>query len=150
MGNPVVHFEVSGADGPALQKFYGDLFGWHVQPMPEMNYGFVDTHAGAGVNGGIATSPEGAPGVTFYVEVPDPQASLDKASSIGGSTVMPVTEIPDIVTFAQFADPEGNVIGLVKSGEGPGVSGGDGIPVSWFEVLGNDPDALLAFYTDLF
>ncbi len=27
----------------------------------------------------------------------------------------PVTEIPDVVTFAQFADPDGNVIGLFKS-----------------------------------
>jgi predicted enzyme related to lactoylglutathione lyase len=25
-----------------------------------------------------------------------------------------VTEIPDMVTFAMFADPEGNVVGLVK------------------------------------
>lgn len=34
---------------------------------------------------------------------------------MGGKTVVPVTEIPDMVTFAQFADPEGNVVGLVKS-----------------------------------
>ena len=27
---------------------------------------------------------------------------------------MPVTEIPNMVTFAQFADPEGNVVGIVK------------------------------------
>jgi predicted enzyme related to lactoylglutathione lyase len=28
---------------------------------------------------------------------------------------VPVTEIPNMVTFAQFADPQGNVVGLVKS-----------------------------------
>jgi predicted enzyme related to lactoylglutathione lyase len=28
--------------------------------------------------------------------------------------VVPVTEIPNMVTFAQFADPQGNVVGLVK------------------------------------
>jgi len=27
---------------------------------------------------------------------------------------MPPTEIPDQVTFALFADPQGNVIGMVK------------------------------------
>jgi len=28
---------------------------------------------------------------------------------------MPITEIPDMVTFAMFSDTEGNTIGLVKS-----------------------------------
>jgi predicted enzyme related to lactoylglutathione lyase len=32
---------------------------------------------------------------------------------------MPVTEIPGMVVLAQFADPEGNVIGLVKAGYPP-------------------------------
>ena len=29
--------------------------------------------------------------------------------------VMPVTDIPNMVTFALFSDPEGNVVGLVSS-----------------------------------
>jgi uncharacterized protein len=52
--------------------------------------------------------------VIFYIEVDDPQTYLDQIQRLGGRTVMPVTEIPEMVTFAQFADPEGNVIGLVK------------------------------------
>jgi len=28
---------------------------------------------------------------------------------------MPVTVIPDMVTFALFADPEGHVVGVVKN-----------------------------------
>jgi predicted enzyme related to lactoylglutathione lyase len=51
----------------------------------------------------------------FYTEVDDPQAYLDRIEQAGGRTVVPVTEIPDMVTFAQFADPQGNVVGLVKS-----------------------------------
>jgi hypothetical protein len=53
--------------------------------------------------------------VVFYVEVDDPQAYLDRIEKAGGTTVVPVTEVPGMVTFAQFADPQGNVIGLVKS-----------------------------------
>ena len=34
MGNPVVHFEVNGPDGSALEKFYCELFGWAMQPLP--------------------------------------------------------------------------------------------------------------------
>ena len=48
MGNPVVHFEIGGPDGPALQKFYQDLFGWKVQVQGEEmgNYGLVQLHCG--------------------------------------------------------------------------------------------------------
>ena len=53
--------------------------------------------------------------VTIYVEVEDLQAYLDKAVSLGGTVVMPVTVIPNMVTMAQFADPQGNVVGMVKS-----------------------------------
>ena len=45
----------------------------------------------------------------------NPQAYLDKVESKGGKTVMPVTEIPGMVILAQFADPEGNVVGLVDA-----------------------------------
>ena len=30
MGQPVVHFEVSGRDGPALRAFYSSLFDWRI------------------------------------------------------------------------------------------------------------------------
>ena len=45
---------------------------------------------------------------------PEEQAYLDKAEELGGKTVMPPTEIPDIVTLAMFSDPEGNLIGMIK------------------------------------
>lgn len=155
MGSPVVHFEVMGTDGPALETFYAELFGWGVQPFPEMNYGVVDTHAGSGINGGIGTSQTGQRAVLFYVEVPDPQATLDRVESIGGKTVVPVMEVPGVVTLAQFTDPQGNVVGLVKAagpGEegGGGPSAGNGAAVSWFEVLGPDPAALASFYGEVF
>lgn len=79
-----------------------------------MNYGIVDTHAEGSIGGGIAAA-DGPNHVTFYVAVDDPQAYLDKIEGMGGKTVVPVTEIPDMVTFALFSDPEGNVVGLVKA-----------------------------------
>ena len=38
---------------------------------------------------------------------------LDKAEALGGKTIMPVTELPQ-VTIALLADPEGHVIGISK------------------------------------
>jgi uncharacterized protein len=111
MGNPVTWFEVVGKDGAALQKFYSDAFGWELQDAG-MGYGMM-TQPEQGIGGGIGESPEGDGHVTFYVEVDDPQAALDKVESLGGRTVVPVTEM-EMVTFALFADPEGHVVGIAK------------------------------------
>lgn len=111
MPNPIIHFEINGKEPKKLQEFYKDLFGWHVDDNNPMNYGMVDTHAG-GINGGIA---EGDNAVTIYIEVDDPQAYLDKIKGKGGQVVQEVTVIPNMVTFATFADLSGNVVGLVKA-----------------------------------
>jgi predicted enzyme related to lactoylglutathione lyase len=116
MPNPVVHFEVSAKDGKRAQEFYGQLFGWHVDASNPMHYGLVDTHTGKGINGGIMqTNPGQPPMVTVYAEVDDLQEYLSKAERLGGKTLVPPTEVPGMVTFALFADPEGNAFGLVKS-----------------------------------
>ncbi len=118
---PVVHFEIMGKDARKLQSFYGKLFGWEIQNIEAMNYGLVQaiangTEVGKGsIGGGIGQTEGGAPGyVTVYMQVDDTDAYLKKAESLGGRTIMPTTEIPNMVTFALFKDPEGNIVGLVK------------------------------------
>ena len=116
MGKPVVHFEIYGKDSGKLQKFYGDLFGWEIHADNPMNYGFVHTGSeGKGIDGGIT---QGERRVTIVIEVDDLQKYLDTVESMGGKTVRPITEIPGVVTYAEFGDPEGNVIGIVKADEG--------------------------------
>src|ERR671936_258522 len=53
MADPVVHFELIGVDREALGRFYAELFGWHVESVPEPPYSLIDTHAGSGINGGM-------------------------------------------------------------------------------------------------
>jgi len=115
MANPVTWFEVTGKDGKKLQDFYSGVFGWKIDASNPMNYGMVD-NAGQGIGGGISAGAGGRNQVTFYVEVDDPQAYLTKIEAQGGKTIVPVTEIPGMVIFAQFADPEGNVVGITKAG----------------------------------
>lgn len=97
------------------------MFGWEVNTNNPMNYGLVNTGSTLGVNGGIGqndpSQPVSPPPVTFYVQVEDLQATLEKVTAMGGSVVMPPTEVPNMVTFALFRDPDGNVIGLVKGEE---------------------------------
>ncbi len=121
MGQPVVHFEVVGKDGAKLQSYYAEMFDWKVDANNPMNYGLVDREGnvnseGVGVGGGIGQGPEGYEGhVTFYVEVPDVEAALQKAESLGGTRVMGPETIMEGVTLGQFTDPEGNVVGLTQA-----------------------------------
>jgi predicted enzyme related to lactoylglutathione lyase len=156
MGHAVVHFEIGGSDVQPLTSFYGQLFGWGLESVPGGGYVLIDTRGGSGVNGGIGKSQTGEPWSTFYVEADDPQAVLDQAESLGATTVMPVTDFGGMVTIAMFNDPDGLLVGLVKSagdpaeGEAPAPSPGDGAPVDWFEVLGGDAQRTQSFYTALF
>ena len=115
MPNPIVHWELNTKDAKKTQEFLASLFGWHVDANNPMNYGMIDTHTEKGADGGIHDSDEAPKGTMVYVEVDDLQAYLDKAESLGGKTVMPIVVIPNMVTMAQFSDPQGNVFGLVKS-----------------------------------
>jgi len=115
MGAGVVHFEINVRDQKKGVEFYSTLFDWKIDSNNPLNYGLVDTGLKLGIMGGIGeTRGESPPSVMFYVQVEDVQGYLDKAVRLGGRVMVPVTEIPDMVTFGQFADPEGNIIGLIQ------------------------------------
>ena len=115
MAKPAVAmFEITGRDGEALQRFYGDLFDWQIQAgVLGPGYGLVPAKE-PGIGGGVGASQQGVAGhVTVYVEVDDVAAYLARAEELGGRRVLPPTEIPQAGrTMAFFADPDGNVVGL--------------------------------------
>jgi uncharacterized protein len=119
MGQKVTHFEIIGKDAKKLQEFYSGLFDWKIDANNPMNYGMVQADD-AGIGGGIAPDQPGGSGhLTIYVEVPDLKATLSKAEGMGGKTVMPPMEVPGGTEIAQFTDPEGHMVGLVKAGSMP-------------------------------
>jgi uncharacterized protein len=121
MGQPVVHFEIVGKDADKLQSYYSDLFGWEIDAGNPMKYGVVQREGntnpdGVGIGGGVGPGPEGYAGhVTFYVEVPDVEAALAKAESLGGTRMMGPDKPMEGVEIGLFNDPEGHVVGLVKN-----------------------------------
>ena len=120
MGQPIVHFEVIGKDGAKLQRYYGELFGWEIDSSNPVGYGIVAREGnvnsdGVGIGGGVGQGPEGYEGhVTFYVEVPDVEASLAQAEALGGTRVMGPETIMEMVELGLFTDPEGHLVGVVK------------------------------------
>src|SRR5215204_2316091 len=122
MGQPVVHFEVIGKDGDKLRGYYSELFGWEFgDPIGPTNYAVTPREGntdddGIGIGGGIGGGPEGYEGhVTFYVAVPDVEAALAKAESLGGSRMMGPDEVMEGLVIGLFNDPEGHVVGVMKS-----------------------------------
>jgi uncharacterized protein len=151
MADPVVHFELMGTDREALGRFYAELFGWHVENMAEPPYAVIDTHGGAGINGGIGSVGKDADRyVAVYAATDDINATFDKAVSAGAEVLMPVTEVPGVVTLGLLRDPQGNVFGMVGAGENAGSESGDGAALDWFEILGPEPKALRDYYVQLF
>jgi uncharacterized protein len=111
MAARIIHVEVTGADGPALQRFYGDLFGWDFDTDNPGGYGL--TRQGE-LTGGIGPAPDGqAGGVTFYVHTDDPAGMLRRVEELGGRVLMPLTEVAPETTVALFADPEGHIVGIM-------------------------------------
>lgn len=116
MAYPVMWFEVMGTDAARTRAFYREMFGWEARAGDPAEYGVINPPGGQGIPGGIGQPYPGGgrPWVTFYVETPSVQASLDQAVRLGGTVVIPRTEAPE-VTLGVFEDPEGHVIGLVEA-----------------------------------
>jgi uncharacterized protein len=122
MGQPVVHFEIIGKAPDKLRSYYADLFGWQFDTTPPVaqavseagNYGFVDPGSdGNGIPGGIGGGAGYESHAIFYVGVPNVEAALEKAESLGGTRLMGPEQAPGGSLFVgHFTDPEGNLIGV--------------------------------------
>jgi uncharacterized protein len=123
-GQPVVHFEIIGADPHGLRDYYGELFGWEFDmssPVSDAvseptNYGFVEPSSdGIGIPGGVGGGAAYAGRATFYVGVPDVELALQHAESLGGTRKMGPEQAPSGLVVGHFTDPEGNLIGLAAT-----------------------------------
>jgi predicted enzyme related to lactoylglutathione lyase len=110
----VIHFEVTGKDQKALQAYYSKLFGWKINSDNPDGYGMTDP-AQTGIVVGVGATHDGSGGhVTGYVTVADIDATLARASELGGKVIMPKFSPGGGATLALVADPEGHVLGLTE------------------------------------
>jgi predicted enzyme related to lactoylglutathione lyase len=125
MGQPVVHFEITGSDPVRLRSYYADLFDWDYAvgdaATPAVSatgqYGFIDADTnGGGINGGVGGGAGYENRVLFYVSVPDVEAALARAEDLGGERVMGPEGQPGSLVVGFFTDPEGHLIGVAGIG----------------------------------
>jgi uncharacterized protein len=118
----VVHFEIPADDVDRAKEFYGSIFGWQLQDMPEMDYTVVrtteideqtqmPTSPGA-INGGLMRRTQETPTPVLTIDVDSVEQALKQVEAAGGRVVRPRTEIPGMGAFAYFTDTEGNTLGL--------------------------------------
>ena len=109
---PMVHWEIAAVDPEKQAAFYRQLFNWEIGDGPIMPI--------APGLGGPEPGPAGhlrqadRPGVSIYVQVRDLQASLARATELGGEVVMGALDVPGGPTIAFITDPEGNGLALVQ------------------------------------
>jgi uncharacterized protein len=114
-GPQILHWEIQSQSPDKLHEFYADVFGWKIDTNNPMRYGLVSSGRGSGgIDGGIGGSPTPGSRVVVYANVPSIVTVLDKIESLGGTTIMPRTDL-GMVIIAQYLDPEGNVMGLMES-----------------------------------
>lgn len=106
------------------KKFYEEVFGWKVAPVPGSggDYHSAITVASdesgepkvlGGINGGFyKRGTHGLTGTFLEIRVHSIEDHLKKIEKAGGSTVLPRGPISDFGFFAVVKDTEGNTVGL--------------------------------------
>lgn len=145
--------------GPA-EEFYKKVVGWNVEAWPDAPadrpYHMWSTDHGP--VGGVMAMPEEArdegapPHWLAYVSVDDVDATVSKATDLGGSVVMPAMDVEKVGRLAILRDPQGAMFAVFRpEGEMPGPEGGPRPgDISWYELATTDRQAALGFYGQLF
>lgn len=115
MGAPLCHFEFQTDDPDKCKAFYADVFDWEYDDQSMSGYTLIKT--GKEPEGGLMKRPPEAPypALTVYFQVDDIDATLGKVTAGGGNILVPKTPIPNVGSFAVFADPEGICMGVFQS-----------------------------------
>lgn len=117
--------ELTTTDAQGAKTFYGEMFGWELDDelMPDggaYTMAKVDGEPKAGIMAMPANVPPGTPphwGI--YITVDDVDAAVEKASALGGGTIVPPRDIPSVGRFAVLRDPQGAVFQVIAyTGEG--------------------------------
>ena len=110
---PIVHIELSSKDPHKTGEFLKKVFGWEVEADKAFDY--VQFKAGSGLGGGVPAVDDKMykPGDSLvYLGTDDIEATLAKVKSLGGKTLVPKTEIPQMGWFAIFEDAQGCKLAL--------------------------------------
>jgi predicted enzyme related to lactoylglutathione lyase len=113
----VAHFAINADDVEASRAFYESSFGWTFKAWGPPGFYLIDT--GTAPGGALQQRRDLVPGVRTAgfectIAVEDVAATLAAVKSAGGTVVLEPVNIPTVGELAFFADPAGNVVGVMK------------------------------------
>jgi hypothetical protein len=148
-----VWFDLLTTDAPAVEKFYGGLFGWtfEAQKGRENPYKAIRL-SGAPIGGVVDVSARKAevPASTWlsYVSVTDVDKTVAGWKNRNGKVLREPAAVGSYGRAAVVVDPQGALLGLARIAKGDPP---DDMPVPegsflWMEYIAEDAPAALAFY----
>lgn len=109
----VVKWQIITPQPDVSAAFYKSLFGWSVALDNALGYRTLASGSGRGIDGGVWPAPPQTPSfVQLFIEVPDVEAALSLAQSLGATVLVPRAVLPDGDVMAVLQDPTGVTFGL--------------------------------------
>lgn len=145
-----VWHELMTTDIAAAAKYYQKVIGWKTQPF-EQDPSYLMWVAKNGPLGGVMQLAAGVASYWLpYVGTADIEATVNSATTLGGTVVVPVTNLAHGGRYAVLADPLGAHFGVYWSANAMPA----GMPqlgeFGWHELATSDYQAAFAFYQALF
>lgn len=111
----IVHFDIPSEDVERAKKFYSTLFGWDIEPFPDMQYNLITTtnlDGTPGVGGGMGKRMDPSQRMLNYFGVPSIDAAMNQVTALGGKVITEKMAVPGMGILATCMDTEGNQFGL--------------------------------------
>ena len=153
-----VWYDLMTSDASAAIAFYTHVVGWGTEQWkdPAMPY-TMWTVAGSPIGGVMPLPPHLVeahvpPHWLAYIGTPDVADTCARAEALGGTVMMPPTEIPTVGHFAVLRDPQGATFAaFTSSTEYPASDAPPRVgDFSWHELSTSDHEAAFRFYSELF
>lgn len=153
-----VWFDLMTTDVEAAKRFYTEVIGWQTESWdaadPNMPYTMF-TAGGSSLGGlmplGEDARKQGAPPHWIaYTTVPDVDAAVEKAKSLGAQVYAPPMDIPTVGRFAVLADPQGATFAVFKPTDDTDAPPDAHGQFSWSELNTTDYEGAWQFYSALF
>jgi uncharacterized protein len=154
-----VWYELNTTDVEAAKAFYTRVMGWGVWDASVPGRPYTLFTDGGGSVGGLMNLPQDArdmgvgPSWIGYVGVDDVDATAERTKRLGGVVDVPPTDVADISRFSIFSDPQAARLAVFKwlrPGQQPPANPDAPGRVGWHELLADDWEKALAFYSALF
>lgn len=159
-----IWYELMTPDPEGAKAFYDGVTGWNIRAThgDDKDYGFI-VNADGGMTGGVLHLSDdmradgGRPCWIGYIGVDDVDALLPPLRAAGGKVLMAARDIEMAGRIAMVADPNGAPFYVMTPKPPPGTSGESTAfsptllgRCAWNELMGEDQQAALDFYTGLF